>query len=134
MFPTSDTATGMAMLICDELGSEMEPSFLLKKVMKLSTDFSDTVFGALMTRLKMLTSGNNLPFSRPSARKRLMRTPGALIGVALYEQDILLGSDFIAKPFDRARNSKGFRSEEQANSFAYQLTALDPEKITPSIW
>lgn len=129
MFPTDDAAKGMAMLLCDS--TELEPSFLLKKVMRLSTEFSSTVFGALMVRLKLLTSGNSLPFSKPAARKRLMRTIGATRGVALYEQDVLLGSDFIAKPFDRARMNAGFRSEEQANSLAYQLTALTPEEINP---
>ncbi len=129
MFPTDDAAKGMAMLLCDS--TELEPIFLLKKAMRLSTEFSNTVFGALMVRLKLLTSGNSLPFSKPAARKRLMRTPGALLGVALYRQDILLGSDFIAKPFDQARMKEGFRSEAQADDLSIQLLNLTPEEINP---
>ena len=102
-----------------------------RSAMRLSTEFSNTVFGALMVRLKLLTSGNSLPFSKPAARKRLMRTPGALLGVALYRQDILLGSDFIAKPFDQARMKEGFRSEAQADDLSIQLLNLTPEEINP---
>ena len=55
-----------------------------------------------------LSTGITCLASRPHVRKRLMRKTGAIHGVILYEQDIELGNDFIAKPFDTGRLAEAF--------------------------
>ena len=92
-FPTTDPDLGMAMLLAGADPCETDHGHLCKEVLKLSSEHSSAIAGALEVRMALLVSGPSLHDPENHSRfrlKRLMRTPGAMNGVALARQDILL--------------------------------------------
>jgi len=92
-FPTTDQDLGMAMLIAGADPCETDNGHLCKEVLKLSSEHSSAIAGALEVRMGLLVNGPfyHDPESHSRFRlKRLMRTPGAMNGVALARQDVLL--------------------------------------------
>jgi tRNA nucleotidyltransferase/poly(A) polymerase len=92
-FPTTDPDLGMAMLLAGADPCETDHGHLCKEVLKLSSEHSSAIAGALEVRMALLVSGPSLHDPENHSRfrlKRLMRTPGAMNGVALARQDVLL--------------------------------------------
>ena len=130
-FPTDDSILGMAMLLTASDHMENTPRYLLGEKMRLSNGFRDIVSGALTARAELLVNGYHLPMTKLAHRKRFMRKVGVSTALKLYEQDIILGSGFIATFNGISSLSEGMTSVADAQRLIADLRALTPEEINP---
>ncbi len=88
-FPTTDQDMGMAMLLAGAGPFGVNNEHLCR-ALKLPSERINAICGALAVRMDLIVNYYS-PQSHSRFRlKRLMRTPGAMNGVALARQDILL--------------------------------------------
>jgi hypothetical protein len=119
-FQTKDANLALAMFFAHTDPTMVRVDYLLKKVLKLSNDHVNAAAGALDTLYDMLFAGLfNLKHAQHRLKK-MMRNPGAMLGVELLEQNLALNFP----PFPDG-DVKDF------HSLIEYLRALTPEEINP---
>ena len=119
-FQTKDADLAMAMFFVHTVPTDVRVDYLLKQVLKMSNDHVKAIAGAVSTLYDMLFAGL---FNLNHAQHRLlkmMRNPGALLGIELLEQNLLLH----LPPFPEG-DVREFRR------LIKYLRALTPEEINP---
>ena len=120
-FQTKDADLAMAMFFVHTDPTVFRVDYLLKQVLKMSNDHTSAVAGAVSTLYDMLFAGLfNLKHAQHRL-KRMMRNPGALLGIELLEQNLLLH----LPPFPEG-DVREFRR------LIKYLRALTPEEINPT--
>ena len=120
-FQTKDADLAMAMFFVHTDPTVIRVDYLLKQVLKMSNDHVKAIAGAVSTLYDMLFAGL---FNLNHAQHRLlkmMRNPGALLGIELLEQNLLLN----LPPFPEG-DVREFRR------LIRYLRALTPEEINPT--
>ena len=120
-FQTKDADLAMAMFFVHTVPTDVRVDYLLKQVLKMSNDHVKAIAGAVSTLYDMLFAGL---FNLNHAQHRLlkmMRNPGALLGIELLEQNLLLN----LPPFPEG-DVREFRR------LIRYLRALTPEEINPT--
>jgi poly(A) polymerase len=132
-FPTTDQDLGMAMLLAGYDPCETDSEGLCK-ALRMSSEHTKAICGALSVRIDLLINGSFYYYPQNHSRyrlKRLMRTPGAMNGVALARQDVLL-----RREHEEEGEEAGPAREDRGAALRYTevldyCTSLTPGEIRP---